>query len=407
MVAIAMAVDFFAVGFAFQSYPVIQIQLENELNLSRFMTTLTLPIFMLCSALFYPLVGKLLDNFSIKGVLCWGGLLYALSLISLYFSFNYLSFIFIFALPLALGASLMGNLSTSKLVSKWFNKQTGRALGIAAVGVSFAGFIFPMLTQYVLMDIFLLSWREVYLCFGLFLLIVITPLLLLSIIDGPEVVNQVPDGHNFTDSAIENTEGEDWTTPLLLRNKNFWVLSGVFALQFSAMMAVLSHITLYASEKGWMSEAAFIFSMYAIPAMTSKIIFGWLVEKKLDPRIAVSISLIFQGLGILLILSANTPYQLGLVIALFGFGGGAALPLSNILFAKAFTPKSFGRARGLAQPFIAILQAAGTPIAALLYQANGNYQVAFWLLTVLLGMALLLIWFLKMPEEISEPLNVQ
>ena len=132
-----------------------------------------------------------------------------------------------------------------------------------------------------------------------------------------------------------------------------------------------------------------------------------LVEKKLDPRIAVSISLIFQGLGILLILSANSPYQLGLVIALFGFGGGAALPLSNILFAKAFTPKSFGRARGLAQPFIAILQAAGTPIAALLYQANGNYQVAFWLLTVLLGMALLLIWFLKMPEEISEPLNVQ
>ena len=54
----------------------------------------------------------------------------------------------------------MGNLATSKLVSSWFEKQAGRALGIAAVGVSFAGFIFPNLTQYFLMDVLLLEWRE-------------------------------------------------------------------------------------------------------------------------------------------------------------------------------------------------------------------------------------------------------
>jgi MFS family permease len=170
------------------------------------------------------------------------------------------------------------------------------------------------------------------------------------------------------------------------------------------MMAVLSHITLYASEKGWASQAALIFSMYAIPAMLSKIIFGWLVEKKLDPRIAVSISLILQGLGIVLIMSANTPYQLAAIIALFGFGGGAALPLSNILYAKAFTPRSFGRARGLAQPVIALFQAGGTPVAALLYQSYGNYQVAFMLLASLLCIAVVLIWFLRLakpkPQEI-------
>ena len=197
-------------------------------------------------------------------------------------------------------------------------------------------------------------------------------------------------------------EGKDWAVALLLRDKNFWVLSFVFALQFSAMMAVLSHITLYASEKGWASQAALIFSMYAIPAMLSKVTFGWLVEKKLDPRIAVSISLLLQGLGIILITSANTPYQLAAIIALFGFGGGAALPLSNILFAKAYTPKSFGRARGLAQPVIALFQAGGTPLAALLYQSNGDYRVAFMLLASLLCVAVVLIWFLKLTEQVPK-----
>ena len=393
MVAIAMAVDFFAVGFAFQSYPVIQLQLEQELELTRVMTTLTLPIFMICSAVLYPIVGKLLDTFPINNVLSVGGLIYGVSLVSLYFTSNYLGFILVFAVPLALGASLFGNLSTSKLVSQWFNEQTGRALGIAAVGVSFAGFVLPLLTQYVLMDIFSLTWREVYLSFGIFMIFIITPLVWFSIINHPKEVGQVPDGKK-SDSGMADLEGEDWAISVLIRDKNFWVLSFVFALQFSAMMAVLSHITLYASEKGWASQAALIFSMYAIPAMLSKIIFGWLVEKKLDPRIAVSISLILQGLGIVLIMSANTPYQLAAIIALFGFGGGAALPLSNILYAKAFTPRSFGRARGLAQPVIALFQAGGTPVAALLYQSYGNYQVAFMLLASLLCIAVVLIWFL-------------
>lgn len=398
MVAIAMAIDFFAVGFAFQSYPVIQLKLEQELELTRVMTTLTLPIFMVCSSLLYPIVGKLLDTFSIRNVLCVGGLVYGLSLISLYFTNTYLGFILIFAIPLALGASLFGNLSTSKLVSQWFNKHTGRALGISAVGVSFAGFIVPLLTQYVLMDIFSLSWREVYFTFGIFFIFFITPLTWLNVIDHPKNVGQIPDGELPDLKDPKQEEGKDWTIPLLLRNRNFWVLAGVFALQFCAMMAVLSHITLFASEKGWASQAALIFSMYAIPAMLSKIIFGRLVENKLDARLAVSISLLLQGLGIMLIMSANSPYQLAAIIALFGFGGGAALPLSNILFARVFTPRSFGRARGLAQPFIALFQAGGTPLAALLYQSYGNYQMAFWVLASLLVVAILLIWFLQLSE---------
>ena len=400
MVAIAIAIDFFAVGFAFQSYPVIQLQLEKELNLSRFVTTLTIPIFMMCSAIFFPIVGKLLDQYSVKKIIVWGGFIYSISLMSLYLTFNYFTFILIYGLPIALGATLMGNLATSKLVSSWFERQAGRALGIAAVGVSFAGFIFPNLTQYFLMDILLLEWREVYLVFGIFLLLIITPLIFFLVIDKPDDVGQEVDG-GMKEIGMEPDEniGVEWEIKDLLKNSNFWILTIVFALQFSSMMAILAHLTFYASERGWADQAAFIFGMYAIPAMLSKVVFGWLVEKKLDPRMAVSISLAFQAMGLLLITTTQSPTQLALVIALFGFGGGAGLPMSNILFRNTFTPKSFGTSRGLSQPFIFLMQAVGTPGVALIFQYYGNYNNAFLMLTVMVVLAIFIIWLLKEPQE--------
>ena len=400
MVAIAIAIDFFAVGFAFQSYPVIQLHLEKELNLSRFVTTLSIPIFMMCSALFFPIVGRLLDKYSVKKIIVFGGFIYSLSLIALYFSVNYFTFIIIYGLPIALGATLMGNLATSKLVSSWFEKQAGRALGIAAVGVSFAGFIFPNFVQYFLMDILLLEWREVYLVFGLFLLVIITPLIYLVVIDKPGDVNQEIDGGIETDNTQQDDNvGVEWEIRDLLKNRNFWILTAVFSLQFSSMMAILAHLTFYASERGWADQAAFIFGMYAIPAMLSKVVFGWLVEKKLDPRMAVSISLVFQAVGLLLITVTQTPTQLAFVIALFGFGGGAGLPMSNILFRNTFTPKSFGTSRGLSQPFIFLFQAIGTPGVALIFQYYGNYDNAFLMLTIMVVLAIFIIWLMKKPQE--------
>ena len=402
MVAIAVAIDFFAVGFAFQTYPVIQLHLEKELELSRLVTTLTIPIFMMCSAIFFPIVGRLLDKYSVRKIIVWGGFIYSLSLITLYFSVNYLTFILIYGLPIALGATLMGNLATSKLVSSWFERQAGRALGFAAVGVSFAGFIFPNLTQYFLMDIMLLEWREVYLVFGIFLLVIITPLIYLLVIDKPGDVGQEIDGGLIVKSdEVEENFGTEWEIKDLLRNRNFWILTAVFALQFSSMMAILAHLTFYASERGWIDQAAFIFGMYAIPAMLSKIVFGWLVEKKLDPRMAVFISLGLQAAGLLMITLTQSPTQLALVIALFGFGGGAGLPMSNILFRNTFSPRSFGTSRGLSQPFIFLFQATGTPGVALLFEYYGNYDNAFLLLTGMVVLAMFIIWLMKPQVELE------
>ena len=80
-------------------------------------------------------------------------------------------------------------------------------------------------------------------------------------------------------------------------------------------------------------------------------------------------------------------------------GSAGGLLMGNILFRNTFTPKSFGTSRGLSQPFIFLFQAIGTPGVALLFQYYGNYDNAFLLLTVMVVLAIFVIWLMKKPQD--------
>ncbi|RZO91557.1 MAG: MFS transporter [Gammaproteobacteria bacterium] len=400
IVALAFFLDFCAVGYSFQSFPVVVLELSKEFSLSRFLATLPIPLFMIMSSLFMPFIGRVLDKGAIRSILMTGALVYGLSLISLYFSFSYISFMLIFTLPMALGVTMMGNISVSKLISLWFRKYTGRALGIASVGVSFAGFVFPNLTSFLLGDLGL-TWREAYLLFGTLIILINVPVVYLFVVNKPSDINQIPDGEEVTDNS-EDTSGIDWTIPDLLKDRNFWILSLVFAIQFCSMMGILSHLTFFSEGAGWSpSWGAFIFSMYAWPAMFSKVFFGWLVENKIDARVAVSAAILIQAIATLLMIFVESPEQMVVLVMIFGFGGGSALPLSNILFNQAYTNKSFGKARGAAQPFISIFQISGTLVAARMFDVFGNYELAFLTLGFILIVPLIAIWFLKKEPKLA------
>ena len=400
IVALAFFLDFCAVGYSFQSFPVVVLELSKEFSLSRFLATLPIPLFMIMSSLFMPFIGRFLDKGAIRSILMTGALVYGLSLVSLYFAFSYISFMLIFTLPMALGVTMMGNISVSKLISLWFRKYTGRALGIASVGVSFAGFVFPNLTSFLLGDLGL-TWREAYLLFGVLIILINVPVVYLFIVNKPSDINQMPDGEEITDNA-EDTSGIDWTITELLKDKNFWILSLVFAIQFCSMMGILSHLTFFSEGAGWsLSWGAFIFSMYAWPAMFSKVFFGWLVENKMDARVAVSIAILIQAIATLLMIFVESPEQMVVLVMIFGFGGGSALPLSNILFNQAYTNKSFGKARGAAQPFISIFQISGTLVAARMFDVFGNYELAFLTLGFILIVPIIAIWFMKIESKLA------
>ena len=84
----------------------------------------------------------------------------------------------------------MGNLATSKLVTNWFDKRRGMALGIAAAGVSLSGVIMPYISAE-LIENFGCVRGSIY---SAFTFLVVVPLIFRLVISRPEDVGLRPDG---------------------------------------------------------------------------------------------------------------------------------------------------------------------------------------------------------------------
>ena len=110
----------------------------------------------------------------------------------------------------------MGNLAVSKLISNWFDKNAGKALGIAAIGISFSGVALPLIVD-PLLD--LVGWRNVYIIFASIVFFIILPLIFFVVIDHPRSVNQVKDGIKI--DKEEETSPQEINAKDLLSKKFF------------------------------------------------------------------------------------------------------------------------------------------------------------------------------------------
>ena len=367
-------INFFSIGLPFYAFSVFYIHLQEEFNAGRFLISSTLSILIIAGGVFAPICGHLVDRYSIKNILSLGSLLFGLGLIALGFCQNYYQFLIVYGTILSLGITLFGNLSTAKLISFWFNKKNGSAIGYAALGISLSGVFIPPIAVY-LIGIF--DWRITYMIFGIFVIVFFIPFCRFFIINKPSEVNQNIDGLEPLEENSSKIEGKIMNFWSIVKVPAFWILIIIFSLQFCANLGVYSHIFPYVSDLGFdIKKAGYAVSVGAFGAALGKVVFGKLIDI-FSARITLWISIIIQGVGILLVSSSSAYSLLLLSVLIMSLGLGGSVPLMNILFSKTFSSVNFGKALGLAVPFMVPIQVIGGPLSGWLFDTFGNYDLAF------------------------------
>ena len=396
MIISANFIDFISGGLAFYAYAVFFSFIQDEFSASRFLVSLTVSVMILTAGLYSPLMGYILDRFSIRKVLTVGAVIYGLGLTLLSVVQSFYQFLFIYGALVSLGMVIFGNLSTSKLISNWFRDKIGAALGYAAIGLSFSGVIIPPIAVFLISNF---TWRGAYLIFGIFVLVVCSYCAYKFIIDKPEDVNQHPDGKIDIDTSEEVTKSETITFNEILLKKVFWILTIIFTLQLSANLGVYTHIPIYSQDLGFSPiQASWIFSVAAFNAALGKIIFGNLLDR-LGAKKTILVSLFFHGLGIATLIFADNLSLLLFSVIVMGLGLGGTIPLMNSTFAIAFGSSNFGKARGLVGPFMVPMQITAAPLSGWLYDTFGNYTLAFSINVVLCIVAGIVVLFLNLPDR--------
>ena len=381
MVFVGLTLEFTVVGFLFYSFPIIWPYLISELGMTESQLGMVSALYFIPVSILAIIIGRALDKYSVKKFMMVGAIFYACGLFSLSFINSYWSLLTIYLTILALGSIMMGNLAVSKLISNWFDKNAGRALGIAAIGISFSGVMLPLIVDPML-D--LVGWRNVYIIFASIVLFIIFPLIFFTVIDEPKIVNQVKDG--IKKDSKEVSLAKEMTAKDLLSKKVFWIISLAFAFQFLSMMGVLAFLPIHASKMGlgetWnllglpIKQYVFAYSLAAFGGVLGKIIFGYLMDimKAAHP---VMIAMFLQATGIFGITYFNEPSIFFLSAFIFGLGFGAATPLMTACYLRTFGAHNLGKARGISSPIISPLQPIGILITSILIGFQDTYFVAF------------------------------
>ena len=185
----------------------------------------------------------------------------------------------------------------------------------------------------------------------------------------------------------------------ILKVPTFWILILIFSLQFCANLGVYSHIFPYATDLGFnANKAGIAVSVGALGAAFGKIVFGKLIDM-ISAKKTLWVSISIQGLGIIMVSLFSSYYPLLISIFIMSLGLGGTVPLMNILFSKTFSPINFGKALGVAVPFMVPIQVIGGPLSGWLYDINGNYDLAFYLNTAVCFLAFTFVFFLNIPDN--------
>ena len=381
MVFTGLAVEFTVIGFLFYSFPIFWPYLISELGMTESQLGMVTAFYFIPVAILAIFVGRALDKHSVKNFMMIGSMIYGVGLFSLSFINSFWSLITIYLTILALGSIMMGNLAVAKLISNWFDKNAGRALGVAAVGISFSGVVLPLIVD-PLLD--LVGWRNVYVIFASVVLFIILPLIFFVVIDDPNTVNQVKDG--VKTDIDEESLPKEMTSKDLLSQKVFWIISLAFAFQFLSMMGVIAFLPIHASKMGldeiWnlfgfpVKQNVFAYALAAFGGVLGKLIFGYLIDimKAAYPSM---IAMSLQATGIFGFTYFGEPSIFFLSALIFGLGYGAATPLMTACYLRAFGSHNLGNARGISSPIVAPLQPIGILITSILIGFHDTYFIAF------------------------------
>jgi len=373
MVYTGMMMEFSVIGFIFYCFPLMFNALERDLGASQSQLSGALSIWFVSSAIASIFLGRLLDKFSIKKIMMIGGVIFSLGLFSISFVQSSFSLLLIYGTLLAVGGPALGNLSVTKLVANWFEKNAGMALGIAAIGISFSGVVLPLLVD-PLID--LIGWRSVYIVFGLIVIFLLIPLIRYLVIDTPEEVGQSKDN-----LIKEPSEGFQDLIEIkdFFKHNIFWIISLAFAFQFLAMGGVLLHLPLHSESQGFLEtwtvlglpikQTVLAYSIAALGGVVGKVFFGYLMDR-LSANIPVMIMMAMQSMGIFGLTLIDNYLLFTIFCFIFGLGFGGAMVLMSASFLKAFGSQNLGSVRGISALIIVPVQPVGMILVGTAFDLN-------------------------------------
>ena len=368
-------------GFVFWSIGLYTATFEDVFGAPRAQINLIETCLTVATNLLSPLAGILIDRWSIRHLMMIGMVAMGLGLLILSQAGTLLHIWVVWASLIPLGVLLIGAIPGAALVSRWFIRRRGLALGLTATGSSMGGFLVPPLMTWLFLE---WDWRTGLMIGGCicFMVIPIFYWLLrnepadLGLSGEPDAPASAADSG---DIPAFSADAKDWGIPDLLRSQIFWLQMVVSGTLLAVTLGMLANLSLHAKDLGVTGQStALLYSIIAVCSFSGKALTGHLMDRLGIQRCGYLIcGFLSSGLLILLLVQDYS----GLVAGAFvmGLGYGGVVPIWTNMPARAFGAGSVGRALGVMNPLHIPITATSAPLAGYISDTTGSYDGVFWM----------------------------
>lgn len=385
VVFVSAVVVFLTGGTFFYGFGALFNPIVDEFGWSRAATSFAFSLRTEVGGIAAPIVGFLVDRVGSRRLMVFGVATVALGFVLLSRVQDLWAFygaVTVIAIGMSAAAGPVGIVA----IAHWFRRRRGRALAFMAMGSGASGVMVLLLSW--LISAF--DWRNALLIIAAAQLAVCLPLAL-SIRNRPDELGLRPDGD--LPEPVEGAaapsllEPEGQSVAQALRSSAFWRLAVAVALGNLGAVAIIVHqIPFFTSSIG-LSEGAAAASVTAMVllSMGGRLGFGYAADL-VDKRLVMACSYVLLALGVLLFATVYHPWQIFLVLPVFGLGWGGVIPVRPAFQAEMFGLRSFGAIQGLVFTIATFGGLIGPVFAGWMYDQTESYRLAF---AVLAGLGLL------------------
>jgi sugar phosphate permease len=383
---------FSVVGLALYGLPLYYDFMVREFGWSRTMVTSGNALSRLVvGPLFGFGAGWIVDRFGprrlmMAGILMAGAALIGLGAISALWMFYF------FYLLNALGYVCGGPLPNQVLLSRWFDRTRGKAMGVAYLGIGIGGALVPILAAWLTIHV---GWRLSLQLLGVLVILIALPLAyFVKEAPGPKPKAQSPtsDARRPKPDAQSPTPDAQRPKPLpsvaaILRTPAFYLLAVGSMCSIAAVGGTNQHLKLFLSlDRGYsQGDAARIISLVLACSIAGRLLMGWLADRMPKKFVMLGIyALVAVSIPLLLVGGASRT-SLYLFAVTFGIALGGEYMIIPLMAGELFGVSVLGRVLGIVLTADGVAEATAPMLVGYLRDTNGTYNAGF---LTLIGAAL-------------------
>lgn len=383
---VAFLIQATGAGALSYSYSVIAVPLAETYDASRMVLMLGLTCMTLGAGVISPMAGIAIDRLSLRLIMVFAILMTALGFVALSLTTAMWQVPTIYGLVFCFGYVLLGPLSASTLLARWFTRNRGIALGIAGAGTSFGGFLFPPLITW-LTEV--LGWRVALQSFAGLIALIAIPVALLAV-DRPASKGYTPSRDIGSDEEADRGDRFS-STDAIMRHRSFWLIAVSVGFLFAAFTATVGSLMPFMLDNGATREqSAMLIANLALAAVPGTLLFGWCADR-FDVRLALAAIMALAAVGLVLFWGSPSMSRMMAGSLILGLGGGGMLPVWSSVLAQVYGVLNYGRVMGLMAPVLLPFNLLTPPFAGWIRDVSGSYHLAFVSFVVMLLLAIALV----------------